>query len=145
MEKIYKTMQGTGVINIVIGSVIITVGLAAGVMAIVSGGVFTETQIRYYILKIGFETGQICPVEREKPYDRGRCTVFLISGSLCGELCGNGQKRIRRCAGYSLSHTWCFLYILCFFRTDSGARRMWSMPIISFYLRKSNGFIFIVI
>ena len=36
MEKIYKTMQGTGVINIVIGSVIITVGLAAGVMAIVS-------------------------------------------------------------------------------------------------------------
>ena len=35
--KIYKTMQGTGVINIVIGSVIITVGLAAGVMAIVSG------------------------------------------------------------------------------------------------------------
>ena len=37
MEKIYKTMQGTGVINIVIGSVIITVGLAAGVMAIVSG------------------------------------------------------------------------------------------------------------
>ena len=34
---------------------------------------------------------------------------------LCGELCGNGQKRIRRCAGYSLSHTWCFLYILCFF------------------------------
>ena len=33
MEKIYKTMQGTGVINIVI----ITVGLAAGVMAIVSG------------------------------------------------------------------------------------------------------------
>ena len=37
MEKIYKTMQGTGAINIVIGSVIITVGLAAGVMAIVSG------------------------------------------------------------------------------------------------------------
>ena len=37
MEKIYKTMQGTGVINIVIGSVIITVGLAAGVMPIVSG------------------------------------------------------------------------------------------------------------
>ena len=29
--------SGTGVINIVIGSVIITVGLAAGVMAIVSG------------------------------------------------------------------------------------------------------------
>ena len=28
MEKIYKTMQGTGAINIVIGSVIITVGLA---------------------------------------------------------------------------------------------------------------------
>mgnify|MGYP000647630018 CR=1 FL=1 len=35
--KDLQTMQGTGVINIVIGSVIITVGLAAGVMAIVSG------------------------------------------------------------------------------------------------------------
>ena len=37
MEKIYKTMQGTGVINIVLGSVIITVGLASGVMASVRG------------------------------------------------------------------------------------------------------------
>ena len=37
MEKIYKTMQGTGVSNIELGRVIITVGLAAGVMAIVSG------------------------------------------------------------------------------------------------------------
>ena len=36
MEKIYKTMHGPGVITIVIGSVIISVGLAAGVMAIVS-------------------------------------------------------------------------------------------------------------
>ncbi len=37
MEKIYKTMQRTGILNIVIGSVIITVGLATGVMALVSG------------------------------------------------------------------------------------------------------------
>lgn len=37
MEKIYKTMQGTGIINIVIGSVIITAGLATGILAIVSG------------------------------------------------------------------------------------------------------------
>lgn len=38
--KDLQTMQGTGVINIVIGSVIITVGLAAGVMAIVSGAFY---------------------------------------------------------------------------------------------------------
>lgn len=37
MEKVYKTMRMTGIINIVIGSVIIAVGLTAGVMALVSG------------------------------------------------------------------------------------------------------------
>ena len=37
MEQVYKTMRAAGVINIVIGSVLITVGLAAGVLAIVSG------------------------------------------------------------------------------------------------------------
>lgn len=42
MEKIYKTMRGTGVLNIVIGSVIITAGLATGVMAIVSGAILLK-------------------------------------------------------------------------------------------------------
>lgn len=37
MEKVYKTMRSAGVTNIVIGSVIITAGLAAGILAIVSG------------------------------------------------------------------------------------------------------------
>ena len=37
MEKVYKTMRNAGVINIVIGSVIITAGVAAGVLAIISG------------------------------------------------------------------------------------------------------------
>lgn len=37
MEQVYKTMRAAGVIDIVIGSVLITVGLAAGVLAIVSG------------------------------------------------------------------------------------------------------------
>ena len=36
MEKVYKTMRNAGVINIVIGSVIITAGVAAGVLAIIS-------------------------------------------------------------------------------------------------------------
>ena len=85
MEKIYKTMQGTGVINIVIGSVIITVGLAAGVMAIVSGAFLHETQIRYYILKIGFETGQICPVERENRMTGDGVRFFSFLAVLCGE------------------------------------------------------------
>ncbi|MEF9939959.1 MAG: hypothetical protein RR225_04865 [Clostridium sp.] len=39
MEKIYKTMRNTGVINIIIGSVIITAGLATGVLAIISGAI----------------------------------------------------------------------------------------------------------
>ena len=37
MEKVYKTMRNAGVINIVIGSVIITAGVAAGVLATISG------------------------------------------------------------------------------------------------------------
>lgn len=36
-EKIYKTMNSSGVTNIVIGIVTIVVGIAAGVMMIVSG------------------------------------------------------------------------------------------------------------
>ncbi|MDY5483269.1 MAG: hypothetical protein SPF91_03650 [Clostridium sp.] len=42
MEKIYKTMRGTGIINIVIGSVIITAGLATGILAIVSGALLLK-------------------------------------------------------------------------------------------------------
>ena len=42
MEKIYKTMRGTGILNIVIGSVIITAGLAAGVMALDSGALLLK-------------------------------------------------------------------------------------------------------
>ena len=37
MEKIYNPIARGGINYVVIGSVIITVGLAAGVMAIVSG------------------------------------------------------------------------------------------------------------
>lgn len=42
MEKIYKTMRNTGIINIVIGSVIISAGVAAGVMAIISGAILLK-------------------------------------------------------------------------------------------------------
>ncbi len=42
MERIYKTMRGAGVINLVIGSVIIVCGVTAGVMAIVSGAVLLK-------------------------------------------------------------------------------------------------------
>ncbi|MBP3926099.1 MAG: hypothetical protein J6D13_02805 [Clostridium sp.] len=42
MEKIYKTMRGTGIINIVIGSVIITAGLTTGILAIVSGALLLK-------------------------------------------------------------------------------------------------------
>lgn len=42
MEKIYKTMRGAGVANIVIGSIIITAGLATGILAIVSGALLLK-------------------------------------------------------------------------------------------------------
>lgn len=42
MEKIYKTMRNTGVLNIVIGSVIITAALATGVMALISGAILLK-------------------------------------------------------------------------------------------------------
>ncbi|MCI8417982.1 MAG: hypothetical protein HFI33_10905 [Lachnospiraceae bacterium] len=37
-EKAYKTMSGVGAGNIVIGIILLTVGLAAGVLMIVNGG-----------------------------------------------------------------------------------------------------------
>ena len=37
MERVYKTMRNAGACSIVIGRVMIVTGLAAGVMAIVSG------------------------------------------------------------------------------------------------------------
>lgn len=37
-EKVYKTMGSTGAWNIVLGVVVLVVGIAAGVMLIISGG-----------------------------------------------------------------------------------------------------------
>lgn len=42
MEKVYKTMRNTGVINIIIGSVIIAVGLATGTLAVISGAILMK-------------------------------------------------------------------------------------------------------
>lgn len=42
MEKIYKTMRNAGAANIVIGIVIAAVGLTAGVVAIVYGGILLK-------------------------------------------------------------------------------------------------------
>lgn len=36
-EKVYKTMNGAGAMNIVLGVVTLTIGLAAGVLLIISG------------------------------------------------------------------------------------------------------------
>lgn len=37
-EKTYKSMQGAGVCNIVLGIVLVVVGVAAGVLMLISGG-----------------------------------------------------------------------------------------------------------
>lgn len=42
MEKVYKTMRNTGVLNIIIGVVIAVTGIAAGVMAIISGAILLK-------------------------------------------------------------------------------------------------------
>lgn len=36
-EKVYKTMNGTGALNIVLGAIVIVVGVASGVLLIISG------------------------------------------------------------------------------------------------------------
>ena len=43
-EKIYKAMKNTGALNIAVGIVILVVGIAAGVMAIVSGAGLLKTK-----------------------------------------------------------------------------------------------------
>lgn len=42
MEKVYKTMRNAGICNIVIGIIICTTGLAAGIMTIVSGAILLK-------------------------------------------------------------------------------------------------------
>ena len=42
MERVYKTMRNTGILNIVIGSVILAAGVAVGVRAIVSGAILLK-------------------------------------------------------------------------------------------------------
>lgn len=42
MEKVYKTMRNTGSLNITIGIIMIVAGVAAGTMAIISGGILLK-------------------------------------------------------------------------------------------------------
>ena len=37
MERVLKTMRGTGVLNIVLGVVVLAIGVASGVLLIVGG------------------------------------------------------------------------------------------------------------
>ncbi len=39
MEKIYRTMNNAGAANIAVGVVILTVGIAAGIITIVNGAI----------------------------------------------------------------------------------------------------------
>lgn len=42
MEKVYKTMRNTGILNITIGTVIAVAGLSVGVMSIISGAILLK-------------------------------------------------------------------------------------------------------
>ena len=45
MEKIYKTMRNTGAACVAVGIVVASVGLAAGIVAIVSGAVLLKRKM----------------------------------------------------------------------------------------------------
>lgn len=42
MEKVYRTMRNAGVCNIVIGIIICTIGLTAGIIGIISGAILLK-------------------------------------------------------------------------------------------------------
>ena len=42
MERVYKTMRNTGAASIAVGIVIATVGLTAGIIAIISGALLLK-------------------------------------------------------------------------------------------------------
>ncbi len=42
MEKIYKTMRNTGAASIAVGVIVASVGLAAGIIAIVNGALLLK-------------------------------------------------------------------------------------------------------
>lgn len=44
MEKVYKTMQSGGIINLAAGIVILTTGVATGVLLIVSGALLLKNK-----------------------------------------------------------------------------------------------------
>lgn len=42
MERVYRAMRNVGVCNIAVGTVILSVGVSVGVMAIVSGAILLK-------------------------------------------------------------------------------------------------------
>lgn len=42
MEKIYKTMRNSGVCSMVVGIVVLTAGVSAGIIAIINGAVLLK-------------------------------------------------------------------------------------------------------
>ncbi len=44
MERVYKTMRNAGVTNIVVGSIMIAVGVTAGVLAIINGALLLKNK-----------------------------------------------------------------------------------------------------
>ena len=51
MEKIYKTMRNTGAASIAVGIIVASVGLAAGIIAIVNGALLLKMMQREMRLK----------------------------------------------------------------------------------------------
>ena len=52
MEKIYKTMRNTGAASIAVGVIVASVGLAAGIIAIVNGALLLKKNTSYVFNRI---------------------------------------------------------------------------------------------
>ena len=57
-EKIYKIMRGAGALNIVLGVISLVVGIAAGVLLIISGGKLLR-QIPHPVLRTKEKKGAV--------------------------------------------------------------------------------------
>ena len=82
-EKIYKIMRGAGALNIVLGVISLVVGIAAGVLLIISGG-----KLMTYRLMAEWATDMVC---KKLNHDGGPCTT--ATDPLPGSEDNTGEER----------------------------------------------------
>lgn len=58
-EKVYKIMKGTGTTNIVVGVVVLAVGVASGILLVISGAklIAGKSKILFQFIQMGISKG----------------------------------------------------------------------------------------